>query len=291
MPSMDIWADIPQELQRRLERLEELLHSYGSAALGYSGGVDSTFLAAVCARCISERTLLVHLNTPFVGTPERGAFERGADELGLKVAVVELDPLADPAVAANSADRCYRCKRAGFMRIYEVARRRGISTVLEGSNADDADDYRPGMRAIRELGVRSPLMETGWHKEDERTVLRAWGVPVWNLPAGACLATRIPCGERLTARKLGIVRSCEDYLHALGLRQVRVRLVDGRAQVSAAPDDLERLRTLAKTDVPAAACGGSVPLSLAIINALRSRGAHEVDPIARVYKKGAMNAR
>ena len=248
-------------------------------------------MAVACARCIPEHTLLVHLDTPFVGTPERGAFERGADELGLKVAVVELDPLADPAVAANPVDRCYHCKRAGFMRIYEVARRRGISTVLEGSNADDADDYRPGMRAIRELGVRSPLMATGWHKEDERTALRAWGIPVWNLPAGACLATRIPCEETLTARKLEIVRSCEDYLHELGLRQIRVRLVDGCAQVSAAPDDLERLHAVAVTDASAAACEDSVPLSSAIIEALRSRGAHEVDPIARVYKKGAMNAR
>lgn len=292
MPRMDLHVDIPSGLRGQLECLETLLCSYDSVALGFSGGVDSTFLAAVCARCIPDRTLLVHLDTPFIGTPEREACEAGARELGLPVAAVALDPLANPDVAANPADRCYHCKLAGFSRIIEVARERGFSMVLDGSNADDAGDYRPGMQAIRELGVRSPLMETGWRKDDERAVLRAWGVPVWNLPAGACLATRIPCEEPLTAHKLAVVRACEDYLHGLGLRQVRVRLDGGRAHVTAASDDLNRLRALAESGSPArvTGCVSSVALSPVIIKVLTDCGARKIDPVATLYKHGETSA-
>lgn len=292
MPSMDLFENIPSTLQEQLERLETLLRSYGSVALGFSGGVDSTFLAAVCARCMPEHALLVHLNTPFVGTPEREAFEQGTRELGLPVITAELDPLTNPTVAANPTDRCYHCKLAGFSRIIEVACERGISTVLDGSNADDADDYRPGMRAVRELGVHSPLMETGWHKDEERAVLRAWNIPVWNLPAGACLATRIPSGEALSARKLEVVRACEDYLHDLGLRQVRVRLTDGCAHVTAAFDDLIRLRSVAESSGTTQMTGdaSSVALSPAIIKALAGCGAHSVDPVATLYVHGETSA-
>lgn len=291
MPSMDLHENIPLALQEQLERLEALLCSYGSVALGFSGGVDSTFLAAVCARCLPDRTLLVHLDTPFIGTPEREAFEQGARELGLSVASIVLDPLEHANVADNPPDRCYHCKLASFSRIIEAARRRGFSTVLDGSNADDADDYRPGMKAIRELDVRSPLMETGWHKADERVVLRAWNIPVWSLPAGACLATRIPCGEMLTTCKLEIVRACEDYLHSLGLQQVRVRLNNGHAQVTASPDDLAELRILTEPDAVQTP-GDTSPVALpsSIVDALMGCGAREVYPVATPYVHGATSA-
>ncbi len=266
-----------------MQGLIELLRSFGSVAIGFSGGVDSTFLAAVSIRALPPADVhLIHLDTPFVGTPERESFERERERFeraGAHVVALETDPLADPDVAANPADRCYHCKRLGCQRIVDAARELGVRVVLEGSNADDAGDYRPGTRAnpadrcyhckrlgcqrivdaarelgvrvvlegsnaddagdyrpgtraVRELDVRSPLMETGWCKDEERALLRAWGFEVWDLPAGACLATRIPCGETLTAEKLHTVRMCEDYLHGLGLRQVRVRIDDGVARVS-----------------------------------------------------------
>lgn len=259
----------------KLAALQELLSSYGRIAVGYSGGVDSTFLAAVCARTIPDDTLLVHLSSAFIASPERRSFARDAGRFGLPVAVLDTDPLEDPVIAANPVDRCYHCKLHGFAQIVDEARRRGYPTVLEGSNADDAEDFRPGMRAIRELGVRSPLMETGWHKDEERALLRVWGYAVWDMPAGACLATRVPCGEPLTASKLELIRTCEDYLHELGLRQVRARLIGGSLQVESAPEDLARLSD------------GALPERA--IAAFRAAGAEHVDPVVRPYRHGGMN--
>ena len=203
----------------KLDKLMEHIRSLGPVGLGFSGGVDSTFLAAVCARCASDRVVLFHLDTPFIGTPEQRAFEHSLDMLGLPVARVALDPLLDERIVRNDGNRCYHCKLLGFRAIEQAARERGIETLLEGSNADDDETLRPGSRATRELGVRSPLRDLGWHKDEERAVLRAWGFAVWNLPAGACLATRVATGERLTPAALDIIRRCEDELGARGYRQ------------------------------------------------------------------------
>lgn len=270
---------------RKLAALEDLLRSYGSVAIGFSGGVDSTFLATVAARALPRnQVLLIHVDSPFVGTPEQSSFEREAGRLGLPLARIAVDPLSVPAVAANPHDRCYHCKQAVFGTIVAEAQRRGIAVVADGSNASDIGDYRPGMRAVEEVGVRSPLMETGWDKAEERELLRAWGCAVWDLPAGACMATRIPCGEQLTAEKLATVRACEDYLHERGLKQVRVRLDGGAARVSAAREDLTLL-----AQQTAGAADGSVTLSDDIIQALMARGARRVEPTATLYQHGEMS--
>lgn len=279
---------IPISNNAKMQGLIELLRSFGSVAIGFSGGVDSTFLAAVSIRALLPADVhLIHLDTPFVGTPERESFERERERFeraGAHVVALETDPLADPDVAANPADRCYHCKRLGFQRIVDAARELGVRVVLEGSNADDAGDYRPGTRAVRELDVRSPLMETGWCKDEERALLRAWGFEVWDLPAGACLATRIPCGEALTAEKLHAVRMCEDYLHGLGLRQVRVRIDGGVARVSVGNDELESLLfDTAAEDAP------SLPLD--VVRELERQGDLKVDPIVRAYIHGEGNGR
>ena len=269
----------------KLSHLVDILADMGTIGIGYSGGVDSTYLAAICAHHLPERAMLLHLDNPLATTPERAAFERDARSFGLPVVRIPFDALNVPEIAANPADRCYHCKHAGFAKLTDVARERGCDTVVDGSNADDAGDYRPGMRALVQLGVRSPLMEAGITKAEEREQLRAWGLDVWRLPAGACLATRIPCGVTLTARDLETVRACEDGLHDLGLAHVRVRLRDGAAQVSAAPEDLERLRSLGGT--PEAA---GVLLPDQIRRQLIERGAGAVDKLAVPYVHGALSA-
>ena len=286
---------IPISNNAKMQGLIELLRSFGSVAIGFSGGVDSTFLAAVSIRALPPADVhLIHLDTPFVGTPERESFERERERFeraGAHMVAIETDPLADPDVAANPADRCYHCKRLGFQRIVDAACELGVRVVLEGSNADDAGDYRPGTRAVRELDVRSPLMETGWCKDEEREVLHAWGFDVWDLPAGACLATRIPCGEALTAEKLHAVRMCEDYLHGLGVRQVRVRIDGGMARVSVGAGENVGAIVEANGHASAHPHADSKPgrLSPAAIQELQARGCAAVDPVVRPYHHGEGN--
>ncbi|MFQ7392840.1 MAG: hypothetical protein ACLRM9_05895 [Collinsella aerofaciens] len=185
--------------------------------------------------------------------------------------------------ACNDADRCYHCKHAGFTAIVNHAKSLGFPTVIDGSNASDRGDYRPGMRAAEELGVRSPLMEVGFTKDEERELLRAWGYPVWNLPAGACLATRVPTGEELTREKVDLIRACEDYLHDLDLAQVRARLVGG-CMPRGAPQ-IAKIAALGSTAVDAEARPRCPPPSIGPARAGLRSYLPEVTP----YIHGNMN--
>ena len=281
---------------QKLNALQDLLRSYGRVAIGFSGGVDSTFLAAVCRRIMPNDTLLAHLTTPLIGTAEQESFrhltteraEQGGARTsldGLAVLEIEVDQLQDPTVAANDPDRCYHCKKLGFTRIVEEARRHGFATVIDGSNASDVGDYRPGMRAVEELGVKSPLKEVGFTKDEERALLHEWGFATWNMPSGACLATRVPTGEPLTRTKIDLARAVEDYLHELGLMQVRARLIHGTLVIEAGAAELERLAELGGTKLD----NGQVELPANLQFDLAGLGVRRLETAARLYGKGNMN--
>ena len=221
-----------KELQDKLAALEQLLLAYGRVAIGFSGGVDSSFLAAVCARIMPASTLLVHLTTPLIGTPEQTSFERSVDRqtnegphFKLPVLNLSVDQLQLPQVACNDANRCYHCKRALFGQLLTLAEAEGLSTVMEGTHAGDSTEWRPGRRALAELGIVSPLAEAGLTKPEIRALAAAWALSVAQKPSAPCLATRFPYGTAITAEGLERVGIAEALLRRMlpGVRELRVR--------------------------------------------------------------------
>lgn len=230
--------------------LEAFFQEHPRAALAFSGGVDSAYLLYAARRWGAE-VQAYYVQTAFQPRFERADAERLAAELGVSMRVLTVDVLAVPEAAANPPDRCYHCKRAIFKAIARAAAEDGFSLLLDGTNASDDAADRPGMRALRELAVRSPLRECGLTKADIRRGSKEAGLFTWNKPAYACLATRIPAGTPITAEMLQKTEAAEDYLFSLGLTDFRVRLLDGcaRIQVPAAqiPRLLENQREIVET--------------------------------------------
>ena len=207
----------------KLEALRSLLRSLDGAVIAYSGGVDSTFLAVVAHEVLGDRALAVTAASPTYPRHELAEAGEIAARYGLRHLVIETDEFADPRFLSNPPDRCYYCKLALFRRLRRLADDEGLEAVLDGANLDDLGDHRPGHRAARELGVRSPLQEAGFTKEEIRRFSKELGLPTWDKPAYACLASRLPYGTRITAEKLARIEEAEEYLRSLGFREVRVR--------------------------------------------------------------------
>ena len=210
--------------------LNEFFAAHPKCALGFSGGVDSAYLLYAGVRAGADLRPY-YIKTAFQPRFEQDDALRLAGELGVEVTVLELDALADPRVAANPAERCYYCKQNLFRALKARAAADGYTVLLDGTNASDEAGDRPGMRALRELEVRSPLRECGLTKEEVRRRSREAGLFTWNKPAYACLATRIPTGTPITAGDLARVERAESALAALGLRDFRVRLFHGAARI------------------------------------------------------------
>ena len=227
--------------ESKAERLRELLRGCGPLAVAFSGGVDSSYLLAAAKDALGDRVLALTADSPLIPRAELEEARALCETLGVRQLVIPIEALAIPEVAKNPPDRCYQCKKAIFTRLREEAERAGFAALADGSNADDAGDYRPGERALRELGVRSPLREAGLTKAEIRALSKARGLSGWDKPSMACLASRIPYGDALTRETLAAVEQAEAALHALGFRQCRVRAHGSLARLELPPEEIARL--------------------------------------------------
>ena len=226
-------------LEGKYECLLGIIAERERVAVAFSGGVDSSLLCYAAAAALGNRAIAVTVGSPMLPKSEREWAARIVRQTGIEHVYIEEEEI-DEEVAVNSGQRCYFCKKLEFGRILEEARKRGIAVVLDGSNRDDLLDYRPGLKALEELGVFSPLREAGLTKAEVRELSRRFALPTWDKPAFACLASRIPYGERIDRDKLARVEKAEDYLRDMGFRQFRVRSHGDIARIEVAPEERRR---------------------------------------------------
>jgi uncharacterized protein len=226
-------------IDEKYERLLALIAGRGSAAVAFSGGVDSSFLCHAAAAALGNRAVAVTIVSPMLPRSEIDCARKIAAQIGIEHILVEEGEI-DEAVAANPRERCYFCKKIEFGSIIAAARERGVETVLDGSNMDDLGDYRPGLKALEELRVLSPLREAALTKAEIRELSRRFNLPTWDKPAFACLASRIPYGERIDQAKLARVEKAEEALRSYGFRQFRVRSHGDIARIEVAPGERSR---------------------------------------------------
>ena len=261
------------ETAHRLQELERHLAAAGPLAIAFSGGVDSTLLAAVAARALGQDCLAVTVRCQVVPAAELDEARELAAAIGIRHVVVDFDWLAQPVVTANPPDRCYHCKGLIFQQIFTEAAAAGIRTVVDGTNTDDLGDYRPGLTALREMGVRSPFVELDIGKETIRAMSRLLRLPDPERPSQACLASRIPYGVTVTGEVLRRVEAAEGAIHALGFRRVRVRVHGAVARIEVAPE--RRGALLARADE--------------VVSALRGLGFVHVALDLAGYRMGSLN--
>lgn len=227
------------EPDRKYDRLLELLKEAGSALVAYSGGVDSTFLLHAARSALGDRVAAATIDTPYIPRWEIREAREFIAPLGVRHIVVEMD--FPDELRTNPADHCYTCKKRLFGTLLDVADANGLAHVLDGTNVDDLGDYRPGLKALRELNILSPLMEAGLTKQDIRDLSRRFGLPTWDKPSFACLLSRMPIDTKVNDADLRRVELSEVFLMSLGFRGVRVRSHGGVARIEVPKDRIQDL--------------------------------------------------
>jgi pyridinium-3,5-biscarboxylic acid mononucleotide sulfurtransferase len=262
------------DLRGKQARLEQILRECGSLCIGYSGGVDSAFLAVFAVDVLGpERVLAVTGRSPSYPAVQHRTAQDIVRSFAIPHLEIDTDELNDPGYTANPANRCYFCKTELWSRLIPLAAERGLAVVADGANADDAGDYRPGAQAATEQGVRSPLQEAGLTKQDIRTLSRERGLPTWDRPASPCLSSRLPYGLAVTPERLRQVEAAEDELRRLGFGEFRVRHHGDAARLEVAPADL----------------GRAAARSAEIARALKRVGFGRVLLDVEGYRRGALN--
>jgi uncharacterized protein len=230
-------------LEQKTEKIKSLIREMDSALVAFSGGVDSTLVLALAHEVLREKALAVTAQSNSVPNREMQASRQLAKEIGARHLVVKTEEMSNPEYRANPANRCYHCKTELYSSLKKIAYEKNISTILNGINTDDLGDYRPGIDSAREQGVRSPLVEAGFTKQDVRDLSKLMGLSIWNKPAMACLSSRIPYGQPVTAEKLSRVEQAEDILLSLGFKQVRVRHLDTEACIELDKSEIPRYQS------------------------------------------------
>jgi len=239
-----------EDLASRLSNCRRYLKSLKTVVVAFSGGVDSTFLLALAVDTLGSENVLAAVGvSPSLAERERRAARKLAGRIGAELVEIETNELGNEAYAANPPDRCYYCKAELFTRLSELARQRGFNAVVCGNNTDDAGDFRPGIRAGEDLAVVSPLMQAGLTKADIRIASKAMALETWNKPAMACLSSRVPYGQTVTAAKLSRIENAEYVLKDLGFEQCRVRDHGSIARIEVPQEHIDALAKLRDTVV------------------------------------------
>ncbi len=229
-------------MPEKLEKLQNSLRDFKRVLIAYSGGVDSTFLLHISKEILGrENVLAVIAESPTYPVEEVENAIKIADSLGVKCRIIRTEEFSDENFVSNPRERCYYCKKELFEKMRTLANENGIKTIVDGSNADDVNDYRPGSRAKEEFGIRSPLLEADLTKDEIRRLSKEAGLPTWNKPSMACLASRIPYGTRIDEVVLKMVGEGEKFLKSLGFEQLRVRHHASIARIEVDPESLPRV--------------------------------------------------
>ncbi len=261
------------ELGRKYEELKKYLSSFENIAVAFSGGIDSAFLLKAAVDVFGDNIIAITANPFSFPKRELEASRSYCERVGVRHIVFDVDELNIDGFAMNTKDRCYICKKVLFEKMFEIIRNNDISIIAEGSNIDDNKDYRPGLKAVEELGVLSPLRKIGYTKNEIRKTAEKLGISIWNKQSSACLSSRFAYGEIITGEKLIMVENAEQILYDMGFQQFRVRIHGLIARIEVMPEEFEKL----------------IENRIEIYNTIKDYGFTYVTMDLKGYRTGSMN--